>query len=47
VVENNVGTLTIKGSRLRNNPSGEFFTVGYPHLLPQRRNPIVTGFTVN
>jgi hypothetical protein len=48
VVDNNVGTLTIKDSRLRNNPSGEFFTVGYPGIFfHSSGHPIVTGSTIS
>jgi hypothetical protein len=48
VVDNNVGTLTIKDSRLRNNPSGEFFTAGYPGIFfHSSGHPIVTGSTIS
>jgi hypothetical protein len=48
VVDNNVGTLTIKDSRLRNNPSGEFFTAGYPGIFfHSSGHPIVTSSTIN
>jgi hypothetical protein len=48
VVENNAGTLTIKDSRLRNNPSGEFFTVGYPGIFfHSSGHPIVTDSTIS
>jgi hypothetical protein len=48
VVDNNVGTLTIKNSRLRNNPSGEFFTAGYPGIFfHSSGHPIVTGSTIS
>ena len=48
VVDNNVGTLTIKDSRLRNNPSGEFFTADYPGIFfHSSGHPIVTGSTIN
>jgi hypothetical protein len=33
VVDNNHGTLTIKDSTLRRNPSGQFFTAGYPGIF--------------
>jgi hypothetical protein len=33
VVDNNHGSLTIKDSTLRHNPSGEFFTAGYPGIF--------------
>jgi hypothetical protein len=48
VVDNNVGTLTIKGSTLHNNPSGEFFTAGYPGIFfHSSGHPIVTDSTIN
>jgi hypothetical protein len=48
VVDNNVGTLTIKDSTLRNNPSGEFFTAGYPGIFfHSSGHPIVTGSTIS
>jgi hypothetical protein len=33
VVDNNRGTLTIKDSALRHNPSGQFFTARYPGIF--------------
>ena len=48
VVDNNHGTLTIKGSTLHNNPSGEFFTAGYPGIFYHSSgHPLVTGSTIN
>jgi hypothetical protein len=48
VVDNNVGTLTIKDSRLHNNPSGEFFTAGYPGIFfHSSGHPIVTGSIIS
>ena len=47
VVDNNHGTLTIKGSTLHDNPSGEFFTAGYPGIFfHSSGHPIVTGSTI-
>jgi hypothetical protein len=48
VVDNNHGTLTIKNSTLHNNPSGEFFTAGFPGIFfHSSGSPIVTGSTIN
>jgi hypothetical protein len=48
VVDNNQGTLTIKNSTLHNNPSGEFFTAGFPGIFfHSSGSPIVTGSTIN
>jgi Chlamydia polymorphic membrane protein (Chlamydia_PMP) repeat len=48
VVDNNEGTLTIKDSTLHNNPSGEFFTAGYPGIFfHSSGHPIVIGSTIN
>jgi hypothetical protein len=48
VVDNNEGTLTIKDSTLHNNPSGEFFTAGFPGIFfHSSGSPIVTGSTIN
>jgi hypothetical protein len=48
VVDNNAGTLTIKDSRLHNNPSGEFFTTGYPGIFfHSSSHPIVIDSTLS
>jgi hypothetical protein len=48
VVDNNQGTLTIKNSTLHNNPSGEFFTAGFPGIFfHSSGQPIVTNSTIN
>lgn len=48
VVDNNQGTLTIKDSTLHNNPSGEFFTAGYPGIFfHSRGHPVVIDSTLN
>jgi hypothetical protein len=48
VVDNNQGTLTIRDSTLHNNPSGEFFTAGFPGIFfHSSGGPIVTGSTIN
>ena len=48
VVDNNVGTLTIKDSTLHNNPSGEFFTAGYPGIFfHSSGHPVVIGSTIS
>ncbi len=48
VVDNNVGTLTIKDSTLHNNPSGEFFTAGYPGIFfHSSGHPIVIDSTLS
>jgi hypothetical protein len=48
VVDNNHGTLTIKNSTLHNNPSGEFFTAGFPGIFfHSSGSPIVTDSTIN
>jgi hypothetical protein len=48
VVDNNVGTLTIEDSTLHNNPSGEFFTAGYPGIFfLSGGHPIVIQSTIN
>ncbi len=48
VVDNNTGTLTIKDSTLHDNPSGEFFTAGYPGIFfLSSGHPIVIDSTIN
>jgi hypothetical protein len=48
VVDNNDGTLTIKDSTLHHNPSGEFFTAGFPGIFfHSSGRPIVIGSTIN
>jgi hypothetical protein len=48
VVDNNVGTLTIRDSRLHNNPNGEFFTAGYPGIFfHSSGHPVVIGSTIS
>jgi hypothetical protein len=48
VVDNNDGTLTIKDSALHHNPSGEFFTAGFPGIFfHSSGHPIVTNSTIN
>jgi hypothetical protein len=48
VVDNNDGTLTIKDSTLHHNPSGEFFTVGFPGIFfHSSGRPIVIDSTIN
>jgi hypothetical protein len=48
VVDNNNGTLTIKDSALHRNPSGEFFTAGFPGIFfHSRGRPIVIDSTIN
>jgi len=48
VVDNNKGTLTIKSSTLHNNPSGEFFTAGFPGIFfHSSGHPFVTGSTIS
>jgi hypothetical protein len=48
VVDNNQGTLTIENSTLHNNPSGEFFTAGYPGIFfHSTGHPIVINSTIN
>jgi hypothetical protein len=48
VVDNNNGTLTIKDSTLHHNPSGEFFTAGFPGIFfHSSGRPIVTDSTIN
>jgi hypothetical protein len=48
VVDNNDGTLTIKNSTLHHNPSGEFFTAGFPGIFfHSSGRPIVIGSTIN
>jgi hypothetical protein len=48
VVDNNKGKLTIKDSTLHNNPSGEFFTAGYPGIFfHSSGHPIVINSTIN
>jgi hypothetical protein len=48
VVDNNDGTLTIKDSALHHNPSGEFFTAGFPGIFfHSSGRPIVTDSTIN
>jgi hypothetical protein len=46
VVDNNQGTLTLTGSALDSNPSGEFFTPGYPGIFYHSSgHPIITAST--
>jgi hypothetical protein len=48
VVDNNKGTLTIKSSTLHNNPSGEFFTPGFPGIFfHSSGHPILIDSTVS
>jgi hypothetical protein len=48
VVDNNEGTLKIKDSTLHDNPSGEFFTAGYPGIFfHSSGHPIVIDSTIN
>jgi hypothetical protein len=48
VVDNNVGTLTIKNSTLHNNPSDEFFTAGFPGIFfHSSGHPIVIDSTLS
>jgi hypothetical protein len=48
VVDNDHGTLTIQSSTLHNNPSGEFFTAGFPGIFfDSSGHPIVTDSTIN
>ena len=48
VVDNNDGTLTIKDSTLHHNPSGEFFTAGFPGIFfHSSGRPIVIASTIN
>jgi hypothetical protein len=48
VVDNNHGTLTIKDSTLHHNPSGEFFTAGFPGIFfHSSSRPIVINSTIN
>jgi hypothetical protein len=48
VVDNNHGTLTIKDSTLHHNPSGEFFTAGFPGIFfHSSGRPIVIASTIN
>ena len=48
VVDNNNGTLTIKDSTLHHNPSGEFFTAGFPGIFfHSSGRPIVIGSSIN
>jgi hypothetical protein len=48
VVDNDRGTLTIKDSTLHNNPSGEFFTAGYPGIFfHSSGTPIIIDSTLN
>jgi hypothetical protein len=48
VVDNNHGTLTIRDSALHDNPSGEFFTAGYPGIFfHSSGHPIVIHSTIN
>ena len=48
VVDNNDGTLTIKDSTLHHNPSGEFFTAGFPGIFfHSSGRPIVIDSTIN
>jgi hypothetical protein len=48
VVDNNHGNLTIKDSTLHHNPSGEFFTAGFPGIFfHSSGRPIVIGSTIN
>ena len=48
VVDNNDGTLSIKNSMLHHNPSGEFFTAGFPGIFfHSSGRPIVIASTIN
>ena len=48
VVDNNDGTLSIKNSTLHHNPSGEFFTAGFPGIFfHSSGRPIVIASTIN
>jgi hypothetical protein len=48
VVDNNHGTLTIKDSTLQHNPSGGFFTAGYPGIFfHSSGHPIVIHSTIS
>src|SRR5580698_1434745 len=48
VVDNNKGTLTIKSSTLHNNPSGEFFTAGFPGIFfHSSGHPILIDSTIS
>ena len=48
VADNNDGTLTIKYSTLHHNPSGEFFTAGFPGIFfHSSGRPIVIASTIN
>ena len=48
VVDNNNGTLTIQDSTLHHNPSGEFFTAGFPGIFfHSSGRPIVIASTIN
>jgi hypothetical protein len=48
VVDNNNGTLTIQNSTLHHNPSGEFFTAGFPGIFfHSSGRPIVIASTIN
>lgn len=48
VVDNNQGTLTIENSTLHNNPTGRFFTAGYPGIFfHSSGKPIVINSTIN
>jgi hypothetical protein len=48
VVDNNNGTLTVNDSTLHHNPSGEFFTAGFPGIFfHSSGRPIVTDSTIN
>jgi hypothetical protein len=48
VVDNNDGTLTVKDSTLHHNPSGEFFTAGFPGIFfDSSGHPIVIDSTIN
>jgi len=48
VVDNNHGTLTIRDSTLHHNPSGEFFTAGFPGIFfHSSGRPIVIASTIN
>jgi predicted outer membrane repeat protein len=48
VVDNDHGTLTIKDSTLRNNPTRGFFTPGYPGIFYHSSgHPIVIHSTIS
>ena len=48
VADNHHGALTINGSTLRDNPSGEFWTRGYPGIFfHSSGHPIVTHSTIS